>query len=88
MRAIVTAIVSFKQKTVCIINVWGRAEILPKHIRKLSSVYGFVVISMYQWRYVNFVPFEENLSNLYIGLGGAWNFPLFISRRCVNSSSF
>ena len=29
MRAIVTAIVFFKQRTVCIINVWGRAEILP-----------------------------------------------------------
>ena len=29
MRAIVTAIVFFKQRTVCIINVWGCAEILP-----------------------------------------------------------
>ena len=30
MRAIVTAIVFFKQRTVCIINVWGCAEILPR----------------------------------------------------------
>ena len=29
MRTIVTAIVFFKQRTVCIINVWGCAEILP-----------------------------------------------------------
>ena len=29
MRAIVTAIVFFKQRTVCIINEWGCAEILP-----------------------------------------------------------
>ena len=29
MRAIVTAIVFFKQRTICIINVWGCAEILP-----------------------------------------------------------
>ena len=30
MRAIVTAIVFFKQRTVCIVNVWGCAEILPQ----------------------------------------------------------
>ena len=29
MHAIVTAIVFFKQRTVCIINVWGCADILP-----------------------------------------------------------
>ena len=29
MRTIVTAIVFFKQRTVCIINVGGCAEILP-----------------------------------------------------------
>ena len=32
MRAIVTAIVFFKQRTVCIINVWGCAEILPLNV--------------------------------------------------------
>ena len=31
MRTIVTAIVFFKQRTVCIINVGGCAEILPKN---------------------------------------------------------
>ena len=30
MRATVTAIVFFKQRTVCIINEWGCAEILPR----------------------------------------------------------
>ena len=38
MRAIVTAIVFFKQRTVCIINEWGCAEILPgklpSHLRE------------------------------------------------------
>ena len=29
MRGIITAPVFFKQRTVCIINVWGCAEILP-----------------------------------------------------------
>ena len=29
MRTIVTVIVFFKQRTACIINVWGCAEILP-----------------------------------------------------------
>ena len=29
MRASVTAIVFFQQRTVCITNVWGCAEILP-----------------------------------------------------------
>ena len=34
MRTIVTAIVFFKQRTVCIINVWGCAEILPRRVLK------------------------------------------------------
>ena len=34
MRTIVTAIVFFKQRTVCIINVWGCAEILPKELQE------------------------------------------------------
>ena len=37
MRVIVTAIVSFKQRTVCIINVWGCAEILPSFSFQLSG---------------------------------------------------
>ena len=36
MHAIVTAIVFFKQRTVCIINVWGCAEILPNKTLNLK----------------------------------------------------
>ena len=45
MRAIVTAIVFFKQRTVCIINVWGCAEILPRNLLCIYTISGTSNIS-------------------------------------------
>ena len=75
MRAIVTAIVFFKQRTVCIINVWGRAEILPrrKNFRTAPYInYACVLLSSKTMTY----------SQVY------WIYTLLIDTYFINKNGF